>query len=101
MEGNSGALSNYSLVGSPDSSLQITSTEEPAPRSLINLFDQDDPEKNNSENDNTNKDSDSSKSTSTPVTSTTANMVVNFDSNLEHFVKEFLKIVLTHQIAYA
>ena len=32
MEGNSSALSSYSYVGSPDSSRQISSTEEPAPR---------------------------------------------------------------------
>ena len=32
MEGNSSALSSYSYVGSPDSSRQTSSTEEPAPR---------------------------------------------------------------------
>jgi hypothetical protein len=105
------ALSGYSPGGSSHKSHEHNRSVDPDTNEGRYLFGsftpgdleeepEDDPNKEGGSNDN-NEDPDLPESTPSPVAPIKAKMTsVNFDSVLEHFVVHFLKVKITHQIAY-
>jgi hypothetical protein len=108
-EVDSSALSGYSPGGSSHKHNRSVDSDPNEPRYLFGSFSQedleedpeDDPDEEDGNNDN-NEDPDPPRSSPSHVAPTKTKMAaVSFDSALEHFVLRFLKVKLTHQIAYA
>jgi hypothetical protein len=112
VEVNSSALSGYTPGGSSNESQEHNRSVDPdttKPRYLFGSINQGDLEKEPEDdpdeadgNNNNNEDPDLPESLPSPVAPTKAKMAtVNFDSALKYFVLHFLKVKITHQIAYA